>query len=54
MEIWSQEIIDGNLKPFKTLVDLLGLKYKEKDVLDFISPEFWHRSSKHNKDSISQ
>ncbi len=41
-EIWSRKIIDGDLSEIKEVIELIGLVWREKEVMDFISPELWH------------
>ena len=42
LEISSPGVIAGNLADFKELVAGLGLEYRESEVKEFISPNFWH------------
>ncbi len=42
LEISSPEIINGNFDQLKEFVFQLGLKYKEDELKDFVSPAYWH------------
>lgn len=40
-EIWPQDMINGDLEGIKALVGSLGLAWKKKEVIEFISPALW-------------
>jgi hypothetical protein len=43
-EIWSNEIVGGNLNSIRKLVSSVpGLEWNEEAVQDFVSPELWNR-----------
>ena len=44
-EIWPRKIIEGNLSELKDVINWLGLPWREKEILDFISPALWHSKS---------
>ncbi len=41
-EIWPQEMVSGNFKGIEFVVKELGLEWKEKEVIEFISPALWN------------
>ena len=41
-EIWPEEAIQGNLSWLQMLIEELGLDWKDKEVKEFITPEYWH------------
>lgn len=41
-EVYPQEMVDGNFEEIKSVVDWLGLEWKDEKVKEFISPELWH------------
>ena len=45
LEISSRDIIKGNFSYLKELVEQLGLRYREKELKEFISPAYWHGAS---------
>lgn len=40
-EVFPQEMIDGNYIEMESIIDWLGLEWKEAQVKEFISPELW-------------
>ena len=40
-EVWPQKIVSGNFDEIKQVIESLGLEWKEKEVLDFVSPVLW-------------
>ena len=42
LEISSPEVIGGNFDHFREVVTRLGLTFKEDELKEFISPDFWH------------
>ena len=43
MEVFPQEMIDGHYTEMESVIEWLGLEWKEKEVRDFISPELWNK-----------
>lgn len=41
-EIWSQDVIDGQLDGLKNLVLKLNLRWRTHEVRAFIKPQYWH------------
>lgn len=41
-EVWPQEMVSGNFKGIEFVVKELGLEWKEKEVIEFISPALWN------------
>lgn len=41
-EVWPRKIIDGDLSEIKEAINWCGLPWKEKEVVDFVSPSLWH------------
>lgn len=40
-EIWPQDMINGDLTSIQAIVEELGLQWKKKEVIEFISPALW-------------
>ncbi|MCP4475388.1 MAG: hypothetical protein GY821_12650 [Gammaproteobacteria bacterium] len=43
LEVFPQEMIDGNFLEMKSVIDWLGLEWKEEEVVNFISPALWNK-----------
>lgn len=43
-EIWTPQLVDGDLSAAKEMVQWLGLEWDEEKVREFISPEIWGQS----------
>jgi hypothetical protein len=43
MEVFPQEMIDGHYTEMESVIEWLGLDWKEKEVKEFISPDLWNR-----------
>ncbi len=41
MEVFPQEMIDGNYTEMESIIKWAGLEWKEQEVKEFISPELW-------------
>jgi len=41
-EIWSQDLIDGQLETFERVVNEFRLEYNESELIEFIDPVHWH------------
>jgi len=41
IEIWPQEMVNGDFTSIKRLIRIFKLNWKEKDVLEFITPALW-------------
>ena len=50
-EIWPQEMIAGDFTKIKRAVKKMGLAWKEKEVMEFISPALWSERRKHGRQS---
>ena len=44
-EVFPQEMIDGNYIDMESIIEWLGLEWKEQTVKDFISPELWNKET---------
>ena len=44
-EVFPQEMIDGNYIDIESIIEWLGLEWKEQTVKDFISPELWNKET---------
>lgn len=42
MEVWPQMMVLGDFKEIQYVVNELGLEWKEKEVVEFISPKLWN------------
>jgi hypothetical protein len=42
LEISTPEMISGNFDHFREAVSQLGLTYREEELMEFISPAYWH------------
>ena len=42
LEIFSPDVIKGNFGQFKEVVPRLGLTFRESELKEFISPDYWH------------
>lgn len=42
MEVFPQEMIDGNYTEIESVIKWAGLEWKEKEVKEFISPDLWN------------
>lgn len=46
-QVWPQDMINGDLQPIRSCVtDFLGLEWKEKEVLNFITPALWSNAKR--------
>lgn len=45
-EVWPDKAIKGDTKEFENMINWLGLKWNEKKVAQFLTPELWRGSSK--------
>jgi len=45
LEISSPEVINGKFDHLREVVSRLGLTFRENEVKEFISPDYWHGSS---------
>lgn len=41
-EVYPQEMIDGNFSEMKSIIDWLGLEWKDLKAKDFVTPSLWH------------
>lgn len=41
VEVWPSKFVHGDYSEIKGVVEDLGLKWKEEEVKDFVSPELW-------------
>ena len=41
-EVYPQEMIDGNFGEMKSIIDWLGLEWKDLKARDFVTPSLWH------------
>ncbi len=46
MEVFPQEMIDGNYTEMESIIKWAGLEWKEKEVKENISPELWKQEKK--------
>jgi len=44
-EVFPQEMIDGNYIDIESIIEWLGLEWKEQTVKDFISPDLWNKET---------
>ena len=42
VEVWPQKMVHGNFEEIKFVVEKLGLKWNEREVIDFILPALWN------------
>lgn len=42
IEVWPEKLINGDPSEMKAMVKALGLKWNEKKICEFVSPELWH------------
>lgn len=45
-QIWPERMIRGDYEQLHELIEWLGLTWKEKEVIDFISPKLWKQKKK--------
>jgi len=45
MEVFPQEMIDGNYTEIESVIKWAGLEWREQGVKEFISPELWKQES---------
>jgi hypothetical protein len=43
VEIWPAEFVDGNFSQAKHMINKLGLKWNDRKVKKFITPELWSK-----------
>lgn len=48
-QVWPERLIKGDYEQIHELIEWLGLTWKEKEVIDFISPKLWKAKQKHLK-----
>lgn len=44
--IWPEKMVEGNYVQVKDMIEWLGLEWKEKEVVEFISPRLWKARQK--------
>ena len=46
-QVWPQDMINGDLQPMRSCIsDFLELEWKEKEVLNFITPALWSNAKR--------
>lgn len=45
-QVWPERLIKGDYEQLHELIEWLGLTWKEKEVIDFISPKLWKSKKK--------
>lgn len=45
LEIYSPDVISGKHEHLREVVSVLGLTYQENELMEFISPTYWHGNS---------
>ena len=44
--VWPERVIQGNYEQFYEVIEWAGLKWKSKEVIDFIEPKLWKAKQK--------
>jgi hypothetical protein len=53
-EVWPQRMIRGEFSEIQTVVNALGLNWKEKAVVDFVDPGLWRGWKSRRRDEACQ
>lgn len=51
LEVQSEDVISGKLDGLQSMITQLGLVFDKEALVDFISPDFWHKASPLANDS---